>query len=234
MFKSFKFKREKGGVLSPEEVRLLFKLPWKQKPDFKRLQGAEPRLIYTYIKEYLAYIANLMSALTGLRQGELLALRKKSLCSGYIDVSRSWNQLLHVMNKTTKTGRRRFICIPEKLENALNELCFISPFQNEDAFIFFSTSNDRPIQGHFLLNSLYDNLLKIGISKKERIDRRISFHSWRHWLNSLLINEKIPLHKVRAIVGHSTDAMTENYYHPDDMSDVRQVQESIIKTGGLI
>ena len=73
---------------------------------------------------------------------------------------------------------------------------------------------------------------KIGITSEERIKRRISFHSWRHWLNSLLINEKVPLHKVRAIVGHNTDAMTQNYYHADDMSDIRLIQENII--GGII
>jgi integrase len=67
----------------------------------------------------------------------------------------------------------------------------------------------------------------IGISEDMRRDMNVTCHSWRHWLNSILINARIPLQKVQAITGHSTTEMSSLYYHADDMRDVLSVQDSI-------
>lgn len=63
----------------------------------------------------------------------------------------------------------------------------------------------------------------IGIPDEARRDRGLSFHSWRHFFNSLLINQKVPLLKVQALTGHMTDRMSEEYFHPDEYSDVLKI-----------
>jgi integrase len=60
--------------------------------------------------------------------------------------------------------------------------------------------------------------------------RGIVFHSWRHLFNSILINRRIPIQKVQALTGHSTNAMTERYYHADDFKDVAAIQEDVFRT----
>jgi integrase len=69
---------------------------------------------------------------------------------------------------------------------------------------------------------------KLELIKKERNEHNITFHSWRHFLNSMLINANIPDQKVKSMTGHSTNEMTEHYYHPDEMKDVIMVQERLL------
>jgi len=70
-----------------------------------------------------------------------------------------------------------------------------------------------------------------GISEKERRTRNITFHSWRYFFNSLLVNSKIPIQQIQSITGHVTDAMTQHYYTPDiqEMADVLLVQGRIFQ-----
>ena len=54
----------------------------------------------------------------------------------------------------------------------------------------------------------------IGISDTEIKERHLSFHSWRHFYNSKLINSGIPKSIVQSIIGHvNDDSMTEHYTH---------------------
>ena len=73
---------------------------------------------------------------------------------------------------------------------------------------------------------LYRALADIGIGEAERRRRNLSFHSWRHWLNSQLIEAHVAPEKIRAVTGHSSSEMTMLYYHAQtsEMADVRAVQ----------
>jgi len=191
------------GILTIEEVRKIFNIQWA---DFR------------------AYVANLAAASTGLRRGELQALVIDDIKGEYITVRRSWDEQLRVLNETTKTGRARTVIIPENLRQELNRLIDVNPFGKQDSFVFFSKREDKPVEGIILTRGLYRALKAIGISEEQRKARNITFHSWRHWLNSLLINAQIPVAKVQSITGHITADMTQkNYYHPDDMGDVLAV-----------
>jgi len=164
---------ESRGVLEPEEVKALFLNPW---PDIR------------------AYTANLTAATTGLRQGELLALQRQNVKEGYLEILRGWNQRTARLNATTKSGRLRYVPLPGKTEIAIHELMETSPWGSPESFIFFSVKLARkPCEGKVLRNGLYKALGEIGINKKDRQARRIDFHSWRHWFNSILVNNKIPL-----------------------------------------
>ncbi|HEQ71651.1 MAG TPA: hypothetical protein ENN69_04100, partial [Spirochaetia bacterium] len=154
---------------------------------------------------------------------------------GYLDIVKSWNQLFRTLNPSTKTGRSRYIPIPAKVEGLLEALIQSSPWGHDpEHFLFYSTaSKEYPIDGKRALDGLKIALGKIGITEEERRARYLDFHSWRHWFNSLLINAKVPLQKVMAVTGHITPEMAANYYHADDMSDVRRVQESFFQGGDL-
>lgn len=196
------------GILTIGEVRALFESPW---PD--------PR----------AYAANLTAAVTGLRQGELLALQRMNLRGDGLTITRSWNQRMNCLNETTKTGRERFVPIPSKAAAALQAVCDLSPWAGEEAFVFFTTIERQPIQGRMLTAALKDALTQIGITEADRAARHVDFHSWRHWFNSVLVNARIPLQKVQALTGHATEKMTAAYYHLDELADVRAIQEGILR-----
>ena len=204
---------QQRGILTPEEVKQLFSLEW---PDFR------------------VYVANMTAASTGLRQGEILGLQRKNIKEGYLEILKSWEQVIRELNQTTKTGRERFCPLPERVETLIKTLLDLSPWKTPDSFIFFSTNRpDKPIEGRALTKGLYKALLKIGIDQEQRKKRRIDFHSWHHWFNSFLINKRVPLQKIQALTGHLTDEMTANYYHVDDMADVRDLLDTVfIEDGG--
>lgn len=197
------------GILSLEEVQKLFAAEWN---DFK------------------GYIGNLLAASTGLRLGELqaLTLRDIHLEKNYIHVRRSWCKRYHQFNQTTKTGKARNIFIPDKVKYELKRLIGLNPYpDNPDSFLFFAEKIDtKPIEAEILNRSLHKALEKIGIDEAMRKTRNITFHSW-HWLNSLLINSKIPIQKIQSITGHLTSDMSQHYYHIDEMNDVLQITGNI-------
>lgn len=198
------------GILTIEEVRHLFSIDWW---------------------DYRGRVGNILAACTGLRLGELQALTIKdiNLVDKFIYVRRSYCKRSRSLNETTKTGRVRSIIIPRTVITDITKLIEINPWPIKDTtFLFFSMkSPDKPMEQIPFLRSLYQAMKDIGIDEESRRRRNITFHSWRHWFNSLLVNAKIPLQKVQSLTGHTTIEMSQHYYHLDDMEDVQQIQESI-------
>jgi integrase len=204
------------GILTIDEVRELFTQPWMTNtyPEREQLHG---------------FVGNLLACVSGLRLGEIqgLLLSDLHIEDGYITVRRSWNRILCHLNETTKNGKIRNILIPSYAASQVERLVKENPGQSPDSFLFFSFINSQPVDSKVFINSFFNALKKIGISEVERKQRNITFHSHRHWFNSLLLNARIPLHKVQSLTGHLSDEMTELYYHTDDMADVKQIQEEL-------
>jgi integrase len=106
-----------------------------------------------------------------------------------------------------------------------------NPYGGEDPLIFWADNTpDKPCDYKVITRGLYRALAQIGISDAERRRRCLSFHSWRHWLNSQLIEAHVPAEKIRMLTGHSSSEMTLLYYHAqvDAMADVRGVQARML------
>jgi len=174
------------GILSIDEVNRLFSCSW----------------IQDTVSQYIGYVGNLLAASTGLRLGELQAIQIQDLHldGGYITIKRSWDNRCNKLNETTKTGRERNIFIPEKVISTIQELLSIHPFPyTPESFLFFGERKptEKPAEKALFVRSLYMAMREIGISEEERKARNITFHSWRHFLNSLLINAKFHYRKSR-------------------------------------
>lgn len=211
------------GILSIDEVRELFAVEWVS--DAAHCHPSKPR--------DMGRTANMLAAMTGLRLGELQALQIQDLrldsMPPYIIVRRSWDRKASILNETTKTGRERNVILPRTITDELRDLILENPFPGGDSFLFYSSMKSKPAEKTIFIKSLFEALRKIGINTAERKARNITFHSWRHWFNSLLLNARVPVHKVQAMTGHVTDQMTQRYYHAglEDFSEVADVQESI-------
>lgn len=206
------------GVLSAEEAAELFKLSWT---GFDR-----PVLNETSLD---VRTANLLAAATGLRMGEIAALKRSSIQEGFVDVKYSWDAIYHKLKSPKTVKSTRFVPIPKKVREALVEVMEKAVWKGDDDFVFQGDKQDRPLNPELFRDALYQMFGKIGIDEAERTRRQLTFHSWRHWFNSLMVNGKIPTFKVQSLTGHTTDSMTANYYHADEYRDVLELQENTFK-----
>lgn len=179
---------------------------------------------FSYWDNPLCYTASLLAACTGMRLGEVRALRSCDLRDGYIHVEHSVD--LQGELKSTKTKDQRDIPIPSTLMTTLRSLANAA---GKDGRIFSVAG--VPMSSQAIRDGFYRALKEYGITETERKTRNITFHSWRHFLNSQLISRGINEMKARRITGHATAAMTEHYSHflVSDFEDVLQITESLVQ-----
>ena len=171
----------------------------------------------------LAWLGSYLSAMTGMRQGEIRALVKEDVKDSYLVITHSYDRTLGT--KSTKADKERQIPIPGKLRD---ELLRWAP---EKGFIFSVDNGVSPVSPDSLLDGLYARLEDLGIDHEKR---NLCFHSWRHFFNTRLIASGVQGEITRAIVGHESEDMTERYLHlkASDMEIVARVQNELVKVVG--
>ena len=94
-------------------------------------------------------------------------------------------------------------------------------------YLFSTDGGHTPIYYRAITDNLYRALKSIGINEKDRQERNITFHSWRHFFNSLLRSKGVTDSKLQRLTGHKTLEMTDHYTHFDlsDYGDVLEIQE---------
>ena len=204
-----KEKPKEKSILTINEVRKLFR-----DDNIDRIWGGNRRY----------YTINLLSACTDMRLGECRALQIQHVHDDYVSVVWNWDPKYGL--KVPKRNSKREIPIPQKTSFCLKDLITMSPYQENEDFIFLGFNRKTPIGPKIVLKALYTALENIGITSNERQDRNVTFHSWRHFYNSLL-RGKVHDAKLRQLTGHKTLAMTDHYTHfnIDDFKDVLQIQE---------
>jgi integrase len=171
----------------------------------------DPRTICSVWKnDRLSFTASLTAAATGMRLGEILALRREDIHIGkdeaFVDCLHSWCQVSQTL-KDTKTHEQARIPLPSKVAKHLSALARL-----HDGFVF-SRDGVRPVK-HFIIDGALRRALRhIGISEKDRLARGVCFHSFRHLFVSLLRGEGIPDPVVQSLSRHRTPAMLMNYSH---------------------
>ena len=198
------------GILTDAEVHDLF----------------DERQISVYWNGNLVHFTvNLLAASTGLRLGEIRGLRVGDIDDKIVSVNRSYGKF---GAGPTKTKRLREVPIPRKTAYYLRQ---IAP---ADGYVFSVNGGLTPIHSNRIAEFFADALGRAGISNEERRKRQISFHSWRHFFNSLCRRSGVPDPLLRKWTGHRTEQMTELYSHftAGDFGEIVKVQESLFPVAG--
>lgn len=169
------------------------------------------------------YLASLIAAVTALRQGEILALRREHVHQDHLHIDTSWHSKYGL--GPVKTRRIDDIPIPQFLYDSIMSFC------KWNGYILSFSMGERPATASKLTHSLNDAVEKIGIPTAERRERRISFHSWRAFANTYFRARGISGEKVRAITRHDTEEMTEHYsaFRVEDFRDVAEAQADMVR-----
>jgi integrase len=202
---------KKKGVFSKDEVQKLF---------------AETNITEVWGGNEMYYALNLLAVQTGMRLGEIQALLKENIHLNYIDIKHSWDRTYGI--KGTKTNKPRQVPISIEL---FQWLLKIANTQNEGEYIFSVTNGKTPVDHSIVYKWFRRALEKIGIAERHRLGRNLSFHSWRHYVNSQLSVSGVADSVVQSITGHSDIKMKKHYTHVqlNDMGDARKILE---KQGG--
>lgn len=193
-----------------------------------RLTTEEAKRLFSTLDNWngdkMKYTGNLLAAVTGMRSREVAALRGQDIKDGYITVEHSFDERYGL--KSTKTKDHRELPVSPYVIELLNELK-----RGDDDFLF-TLDGTRPVNQHYFLYALYDALKAIGIDEEERKRRNITFHGWRHFLNSVLIANGASTIMTQRITGHKTLEMTEHYaeFNADDYKPVLGVTEKLLPT----
>jgi len=201
--KQFAPKAVKRGCYTETEVRALFSVPWSN--------------VY-------AYTASRLAETTGLRLGEILALKRKSICCRE-NLDGSSTYFLHIAEsytlkegfKCTKSGKVRDIKIHPTIRDMLLALPSAQR-SNDPNTLLFTMNGVTPMSKKTILTHLRIALDKAGIDWK---GENLTFHSFRHFANS----HYLPVlggELTRLLIGHESEAMTKNYLHDTD-EDYRQI-----------
>jgi integrase len=185
----FSGEQQKRNILTPTAAASVFRANWKDER---------------------ARLANLLAAITGMRIGEILALRFQDIGPNCLFVRGAWNKLDGV--KLPKTNETRTVELPfPDIIKGLIEQAKQNPWGNApDNFVFWAlTRNDQPMQGQrIFINGLREALEQVGFTKDEA--KKYMFHGWRHFYTSYMIR-KLDKKLLKSQTGHKTDIMLEHY-----------------------
>jgi integrase len=203
-------KPQEKGILDQHEFQKLYSLKWSNQR---------------------ARVATLIAHLTGFRMGEVLGLRIRSIHPDSINLVGTWQVKERQFKDTTKNGSKgRNVPIPPSLYQEIQELIDTNPWKlNPDAYLFYSTHPNKPIEHNMLVREFYAALKSIGIDKQVRTQRNLSFHSARHMFNTSLIEAGVPMEIVGRTLGHLDKSMSVHYFHGDHVQNILSVQSKLIE-----
>lgn len=171
-------------------------------------------------------LANLVAMCTGMRAGEIQALRRCDIGEDRIYVRHNYVSKNGEGLKECKNGEPREIPISVELRNLLLKQVFQNPYnEGDEAFVFWGLKQGQPMDAKPWRTSLRRVLKELGYEKPEEI----CFHSWRHFYTSLMA-ELTPERKLKKATGHKTLAMLQHYadhIKPEDFELIRE-NESIL------
>ena len=189
-------KPKRRGAFTMEEVSDIFSRKWDSEP---------------------AYVASFIAAFTGMRLGEIRALRMSKIYPGYILVDSSWSDRSGM--KCTKSGKSRIITLTKRMYSLLASLAE----GRKRTELIFSADGITPYDDKMLTEPLKDVMERIGIDYEKR---NLTFHSFRHFFNTQVVASGLSGEIVRNVVGHESEEMTDHYLHLEagELEAVRDIQ----------
>ena len=156
---------------------------------------------------YDYYICKFM-ALTGMRVGEVMALKMDDISEDYIRVDETYDKSRHAFDDPK--GDIRDVYIQPELKIFMKEVMIVRKERMlelglRDIDLVFFDKKGNP----FSYTSLNNKLKAIA---KETINKNISSHAFRHTHISILAAEGIPLEIISRRVGHENSNITKKIY----------------------
>ncbi len=197
--------REHGLERNPASAELVDRPTVRYSGEFDTFDAGELAALARAAADEQDATLYLTAAMTGLRLGELLALRWRDIdfAGQRVHVRRAWSKAAKA-EKAPKSGKVRSVPLVAELVGPLDRLSRREHFTAEDDLVFCSTVGEH--LDHYRLTERYHAALEAaGL-------RRIRFHDLRHCFGSVAVRA-FPLSDVQAMLGHAHVTTTMRYVH---------------------
>ena len=194
-----------GAIKANPALRLRLPTP-ASSGEMHFLTAAEVEALAQAMKEPAHALLVRFAAYTGLRAGEIGAVRVRSLVGGRVTVSDSLSELHGgelVFSGTTKTHRSRVVPMPPSLAAAMAVQVAGRP---GDALVF-----EGPQGGPIRHRNFYKNQFKPALDRAG-LDPTVRFHDLRHTCAAMLIGLGAHPKAIMERLGHSSITVTLNTY----------------------
>ena len=187
-----------GAELPPlpeaEEIRFL------TQPQLRKLTGHARRGIYHDLDQALYLVA----AMTGLRLGELLALRWRDVdwVAGVIRVRRNYVRGRYGTPKSRRSTRS--VPMADEVGGTLDRLFQASAHQSDDNLVFGHPATGRAIAKANVTRRLHKAL------EDAELDDHV-FHDLRHTFGTTMAAAGVPMRTLQEWMGHRHISTTERY-----------------------
>lgn len=214
----------------PKNPANIVSLPKKQEERHLKYWTVEQFNIFiSYVDDILYKTIFSILFWTGLRKGEMLALRVCDIDfdNKSLNVKNSWNGTEVTSVKTTASERR--IGIPDHLCNTLSELLDYHKYRygtvKQTDYLFSGRNPNIPMATANVNKQLKENTSKTDLPQ-------IRVHYFRHSHASLLINNGVSLYVVSKHLGHKSIQTTANIYghlYPSSEAVITNALDNIYK-----
>jgi len=194
-------------VLSPAAATAAFRAEWKDER---------------------AKLANMLAAVTGMRLGEIIALRLQDLGPDCLYVRNSWGRLDGLKLPKNNKPRTVELPFPDILQGLIQQAQQNPWGVSQESFVFWTEYKAGiPMQGQQFVKGLRDALVNSGFPESEA--GKYVFHGWRHFYTTYLMG-KLEKKLLKSQTGHLTDSMLAHYGEHQTESDRKIIQTTAINT----
>lgn len=192
-------------------------------PDIRFLDLAELEALMREVPQDVLggteQVLYLTAAMTGLRQGELIALRWRDVDwkAGKIRVRQSRTR--GRLGKPKSRRGVRAVPMSDRLAGALDRHFQATAFQGDEDLVFAHPQTGSPYDPSKMRSRFYSAIKRAGIT-------RLRFHDLRHTFGTLMAAAGVPMRTLQEWMGYANLTTTEIYAHyapqPDDQKWVER------------
>ena len=200
---------QKGYIDEINTSKIIFQRKKEEDDDIeeKFLEDDEYKTVINAFKKNKRYkLLFEWQYLTGMRIGEVLALRKSDIHitpdRSYVSVTGTYSYIQEKRKERTKTkAGKREVDLPPKAVEIYYQACELSKVD-----FLFVNSKQKTHQPSAISKSLKRREIKLNF------DKHLTSHIFRHTHISKLAELGVPLHAIKERVGHESSDITEKIY----------------------
>lgn len=184
-------------------------------PDFRYLDMADFEALLRAIPDDLLGPTDralyITAAMTGLRQGELAALRWRDVdwTAGVIRVRRTYSRSQWGTPKSRRSSRA--VPMADRVAAELERHFQRSAFQGDDDLVLPHPRTGKPYDARKMLKRFYDAMRAAALGHLIGRENGITFHSLRHTYGTRMAAAGTPMRTLQEWMGHRSIQTTEIY-----------------------